>query len=144
MSVYIPVAVRRQVRAKFYGCCAYCHTPEVLIVTQFEIEHIIPRSAGGQTILENLCLACPTCNRHKAYLQVAIDPLSHQPLPLFDPNTQDWDEHFRWNLEEFQLIGLTAVGRATIAALTINRPELVRMRRLWAKLGEFPPVSSAR
>jgi HNH endonuclease len=144
MSAYIPVSLRRQVYRKFRGCCAYCRTPESLIVTKFEIEHILPRSAGGQTVLENLCLACPTCNRHKSYLQSAVDPVSQQTLPLFDPNVQVWDEHFRLNLNDFKLIGLTPLARATIEALTMNRPELVRMRKLWFKLGEFPPAAFSR
>lgn len=46
---------------------AYCRTPEALTVTTFEFEHIIPLSAGGQTVFDNLCLACP-CNK---YLQSA-------------------------------------------------------------------------
>ncbi len=37
------------------------------------------------------------------------------------------------------IIGVEAVGRATIAALKINRPALVRLRKLWYKLGEHPP-----
>ena len=41
-------------------------TAESLTVTTFEIEHIIPRSKGGETAFENLCLACPTCNRYKS------------------------------------------------------------------------------
>ena len=31
----------------------------------FEVDHIIPRSKGGQDIDENLQLLCPTCNRRK-------------------------------------------------------------------------------
>jgi hypothetical protein len=32
----------------------------------FHIEHVIPRVRGGTSELENLALACPSCNLHKA------------------------------------------------------------------------------
>jgi len=34
---------------------------------------------------------------------------------------------------------VTAVGRATIFALKMNRPELIRVRLMWVKMGEHPP-----
>ncbi|MBD2694826.1 HNH endonuclease [Anabaena catenula] len=30
----------------------------------FEVEHIRPLSLGGEAIFENLCFACPSCNRY--------------------------------------------------------------------------------
>ena len=66
MSAYISVELQRQIRDKFSDCCAYCLTAEFLTATTFEFEHIIPRANGGETVFENLCLACPSCNRFKA------------------------------------------------------------------------------
>jgi len=60
-----PFPLQRQVRDRFANYCAYCRTAEALTVTTFEFEHITPRSAGGETVLENLCLSCPSCNRYK-------------------------------------------------------------------------------
>lgn len=40
--------------------CEYCQLPAQLQVGGFEIDHIEPRSRGGQTILSNLALACPS------------------------------------------------------------------------------------
>lgn len=139
MSVYIPVELQRQVRNHFVNRCAYCQSPEDLTVTIFEIEHIIPRSAGGQTTFDNLCLACPTCNRYKSSRQTAPDPLTNEPVALFHPHHQQWAAHFAWNAEATELIGLTAIGRATIETLKINRPQMVRVRRMWVVLGEHPP-----
>jgi len=62
----IPKALRQAVIAAAQGRCAYCLSPEQLMGVTFEIDHVIPRSAGGPTQLDNLCLSCPTCNRHKA------------------------------------------------------------------------------
>jgi HNH endonuclease len=111
----------------------------ILIATTFEIEHITPRSMGGETNLNNLCLSCPHCNRHKATRQNFLDPETQQVAPLFHPQQQIWHEHFAWDTTTSILIGVTTVGRATIAALEINRPVLVRLRKLWYKLGEHPP-----
>lgn len=139
MSVYIPVELQRQIRRRFADCCAYCQTAEALTATTFEFEHIIPRSAGGETVFDNLCLACPTCNRYKATRQTVPDPLTGESVALFHPHLQVWEEHFAWNEEATELIGLTAVGRATISALKMNRSQLIRVRQMWVKMGEHPP-----
>jgi 5-methylcytosine-specific restriction endonuclease McrA len=63
---HIPQALRQAVLGTAQGRCAYCLSPEQMMGVAFEVDHIIPRSAGGRTQLDNLCLSCPTCNRHKA------------------------------------------------------------------------------
>ena len=141
MSVYISVDLQRQVRSHFAGRCAYCQTPEELTVVIFEIEHIIPRSADGQTTFHNLCLACPTCNRYKSNRQTAPDLLTGAEVALFHPHNQIWRHHFAWSAEATELIGLTATGRATIELLQINRPQMLRIRSMWLALGEHPPDS---
>ncbi|MEQ8973314.1 MAG: HNH endonuclease [Coleofasciculus sp. C1-SOL-03] len=45
----------------------------------------MPRSAGGETVFDNLCLACPTCNRYKATRQTVPDPLTGESVALFHP-----------------------------------------------------------
>ncbi|MGF1538481.1 MAG: HNH endonuclease [Elainellaceae cyanobacterium] len=88
MSHYITVQLQRRVREHFRDCCAYCQTAEHLTAMSFEFEHICPRAAGGKTIFENLCLACPYCNRHKGDRQNALDPDSSETVPLFHPQQQ--------------------------------------------------------
>ncbi len=41
-------------------------------------------------------------------------------MPLFNPRTQSWADHFRWEGE--RVVPLTPTGRATAAALAMNRP----------------------
>lgn len=74
-------------------------------VTIFEIEHIIPRSAGGRTVLDNLCLACPTCNRFKADRQLVPDPVTQHAVPVFHPQRQKWQEHFAWSEDAAEING---------------------------------------
>jgi hypothetical protein len=139
MSAYVPVQLQRQIRAQFRGCCAYCQTAEVLTAVTFEFEHIVPLAAGGQTKFENLALACPSCNRYKSDRQSAIDPLTNTSASLFHPHQHVWFEHFQWNSTSTEIEGLSTIGRATIFALKMNRPALVRVRTMWVKLGEHPP-----
>jgi hypothetical protein len=58
-----------------------------------EIEHIDP---DGGDILENLCLSCGNCNRSKATATAAVDPATGEAVPLSNPRTQAWSEHFAW------------------------------------------------
>jgi hypothetical protein len=44
------------------GLCWYCDEP---LDSTFEIEHVIPLSKGGTNHIENICLACKSCNRSK-------------------------------------------------------------------------------
>jgi len=37
------------------------------------------------------------------------------------------------------IVGRTAVGRATVEALHLNRPELLNLRRVLKVVGEHPP-----
>jgi hypothetical protein len=139
MKIYIPVELQRRVREHFMNCCAYCGTAEELTVAIFEFEHIVPRSVGGETVFANLCLSCPTCNRFKSDLTFAQDPVTQADVALFHPQEQRWSDHFSWNKDGTEIIGLTAVGRATIAALKMNRPQIVRVRRMWVTMKEHPP-----
>ena len=139
MSPRIPVHLRRRVLADAGGRCAYCQSPEELMGVTFEIDHIIPRSAGGDKSPENLCVTCPTCNRHKAARLTAHDPASGDEVPLFHPLKQVWTEHFKWSNDGTQVVGLTPVGRATVEALQVNRPVIVQLRRYWVALSLHPP-----
>ena len=139
MSVYLPADLRRQVRAHFANCCAYCRTAEELTVAIFEFEHITPRSAGGETVFGNVCFSCPTCNRYKSDRTTAVDPDTQKTVSLFHPHRDAWIEHFKWNEDATEIIGVTDTGRATITALRMNRPQLIRVRRMWVAMAEHPP-----
>ncbi len=99
-------------------------------IEKVQIEHSIPRSAQGQTVFENLCLACPTCNRYKANRQEALDPVSNEMVPLFHPHLQNWTDHFAWSQMNTEIVGLSPIGRATISALKVNRPQIIRVRQM--------------
>lgn len=105
----------------------------------FVVEHILPRSVGGATILENLALACAGCNGHKATKVQGQDPLTGTIVPLFHPRRQIWIDHFRWSDDTTEAEGITPCGRATVAELKLNREPLVNLRRILHLAGEHPP-----
>jgi HNH endonuclease len=105
----------------------------------FEIDHVTPRGAGGATALANLCLCCPTCNRHKASRTLSADPASGKMVPLFHPIREAWSAHFEWCDGATIIAGWTPTGRATVEALRINRPVMIELRRYWAATGRHPP-----
>ena len=75
----------------------------------FEVEHIFPLSLGGRTEFENLCLACPTCNRHKSN---RVGGITDEGLEsrLFHPQHDRWLDHFDWSVNGTLIVGLTDVG----------------------------------
>lgn len=136
---FIPKALRKQITEHAKGFCEYCQASQLVII-EMEIDHIVPESAGGLTIAENLCLACVGCNHFKGNFQTGIDPQTNQIIPLFNPRTQNWVDHFRWSDNGIYLLGLTPIGRATIERLKINRELAVKARERWAKVGWHPPT----
>ena len=138
MNDYVPLSLRKRVHSHFFECCGYCRTQESLTVVTFEVEHIIPRSMGGSTEFENLCLACPSCNRFKSNRVHGVSESGHD-CRLFHPHKDHWLEHFDWSFNGTLIVGLTDVGQATIQLLRMNRPQLIEVRSLWVLLGKHPP-----
>jgi hypothetical protein len=106
-----------------------------------QIDHIIPRAKGGASIEENLCLACSACNGYKLDRMEAVDPESSQAVALYNPRQQRRTDHFAWSEDGTKVIGLTACGRATVAALKLNRPLAIAARGVWVSIHRHPPTS---
>jgi len=135
---YISAELRRLVTQRAGNRCEYCRALAAYSSDTFTFDHIKPRSLGGLTAADNLALACFSCNQHKATRIAAFDPATGLSAPLFHPRQQNWDEHFTWD-DTFTLMqGMTPTGRATIAALHLNRLGLVNLRRLLYQFGEHP------
>ena len=135
----MPAPVQREVRRRARQLCEYCHTAEQWQYVPFTVDHVIPLNRGGSNTLDNLALACKHCNRRKSDHQIATDPVSGQPVPLFHPRTQAWDEHFAWSGDCLSLVGLTPQGRATVSALELNRERVIRLRSADYSIGRHPP-----
>lgn len=117
MATVIPEALRRAVSERANGCCEYCGKPQVSFFAH-EVDHVIAQKHRGKTILENLALACFECNRYKGSDVASFDPATEQLTLLFNPRTQHWSDHFRY--DKGVIIPLTAEGRATAFLLHFN------------------------
>jgi hypothetical protein len=118
--------------------CEYCGLSQLGQEAAFHIDHVVPRAAGGPTTADNLALACVSCSLRKWAKQVATDPESGEEAPLFNPRTEAWSEHFRWEGE--RVVPLTTTGRATVDALAMNRPLILAIRHEEAARGRHPPT----
>lgn len=118
------------------GVCEYCHLPESISHVQFPLDHIVARQHGGQSVEDNLALACPWCNQHKGPNIAGIDPATSELTRLYNPRRDRWAEHFKW--DGSLLVGLTAIGRTTVLVLSINDRLVVDLRRDLMATGVFP------
>lgn len=139
MTKVSPDRLYRQLLQEAGRRCGYCRTSSLIIGQPLSIEHILPKAFGGATAIDNLWLSCRRCNEFKGVQIDAVDPDSDQRVPLFNPRTQSWREHFIWSGDGAILIGLTPCGRATIVALNLNNPDIVAARQLWVSVGWHPP-----
>lgn len=131
--------LRKQVATRAQGYCEYCQSQERFSPESFSVEHIVPRVSGGKASLDNLALACQGCNNHKYTRIEAVDTVSGEIAPLFNPRKHEWSEHFAWTEDFSLMVGLTPIGRATIEALNLNRTGVVNLRCVLQLVGEHPP-----
>lgn len=131
--------IREFVESRANGRCEYCKAAVIFSPHHFTIDHILPVSAGGSDELSNLAYACFACNRYKQDKTSAVDPFSQAEFPLYNPREEIWQQHFVWDIGFTKMWGLTAIGRATIEALQLNRPTLIRMRQELLEVNRHPP-----
>ena len=133
----IPATLRRWVIQRANNRCEYCGISQIGQVATFHIDHVIPVVAGGETTAENLALACVSCSLRKGARQKIEDAETGEIVYIFNPRQQRWNAHFAWNGVE--VIGLTAIGRATVQALNFNRSTMLAIRAEEELRGRHPP-----
>ena len=138
MSERIAAPLVRLVRTRAGELCEYCRLPQWSQEATFHIDHIHAIAEGGPTSADNLALACVTCSLKKGARARVRDPKTKILVALFHPRLDRWDDHFRF-ASLWKIVGRTPTGRATVAALGMNRPAVVAIREAWASLGKFPP-----
>lgn len=76
-----PIASRKNIFTRDGFKCLYCGAHGSKIV--LELEHIIPKSKGGDSSWSNICAACHDCNQKKRDRtpEEAGMSLIHRPLP---------------------------------------------------------------
>ena len=128
--------VRKLVRQRAGYRCEYCHLPQAAApFFTFHVEHIRARQHHGSDDASNLALACPDCNAFKGPNLTTYTPDTNEHVPVFNPRDHSWDEHFA--MRGAEIIGLTPIGRATVALLNMNKDERMEMRTELLTRGEF-------
>ena len=132
-------AYRQLVEARAGGACEYCRLLQAATGVTFHIEHFVPRSQDGLTVLSNLVLSCPGCNLAKADRTNGEDQ-SGQSQPLYNPRDYEpsllgWHLHFILDGDSGTILPRTPTGEATVNRLRINDARRVFARRLQVLVG---------
>jgi hypothetical protein len=127
-------ATREFVRQRAAGRCEYCLLHQEHCDLTHHVEHIVAKQHGGTDDASNLALACHRCNLRKGPNLTAIDPLTREVVPPFHPRSSEWMEHFI--LEGERIVGITAVGRATVQLLAMNDARRMELRTQILNSGE--------
>jgi hypothetical protein len=130
---------RAEVARRANGCCEYCRCPQRFCPDTFSIDHILPKARRGRDELSNLAFACQGCNNAKYDHTTARDPTTGVTVRLFNPRLDRWTEHFEWAENFTRVVGITAIGRATIDLLRLNRPQVQELRKLLHAAAFHPP-----
>ncbi|MCE9547901.1 MAG: HNH endonuclease [Planctomycetia bacterium] len=127
----------RLVRQRAADRCEYCLMHQSLQGATFHVEHVVPRAKDGPSTAENLAWSCPGCNLHKSDRTMVVDPQTGSGVPLFNPRNDIWQEHF--SIRDFEIVGLTEIGRAAVVSLDFNHARRIQIRKAETLFGLFPP-----
>ncbi len=133
---YIPAALRERIRRRAADRCEYCLLAEEDAGFPHEPDHIVAEKHGGDTSPENMALACFDCNRFKGSDIASLDPVTRSLVPLYNPRTDRWADHFR--IEQGAIRPLTPTARATARLLKLNLPVRIEVRATLTKSGRYP------
>jgi 5-methylcytosine-specific restriction endonuclease McrA len=92
----IPAELRTFVVQRATFRCEYCLIHQDDAAFSHEVDHVISRQHGGQTIESNLAFACMVCNRYKG-ANIASVADAGSLVRLFNPRESTWAKHFRLN-----------------------------------------------
>jgi len=138
-KVYISKKNRLFVKKRAKGCCEYCRSQDDFSTQDFTIDHIIPTVDNGSNKPANLAYSCYGCNRKKWIYTTAFDIHTKRKVPLFNPRTHLWNNHFSWSVDFLEIIGISDIGRATVESLKLNRSGVVNLRMATLILERHPP-----
>ena len=133
---YISPRLRALVIARARESCEYCQVHVEYTAFIHEIDHVIAKKHGGATAPDNLAYACAQCNRFKGSNVAAIDPQTSAIVPLFNPRTQHWYDHFQ--LDGPVITPLTAICSATEKLLQLNQIDRLLLRKELLAAGRYP------
>ena len=129
-------ATRTLVWSRAGDRCEYCRIHQAHSELTHHVEHIRAKKHGGSDDPSNLCLACERCNLFKGSDLTGIDADTGKIERLFDPREHAWEDHFR--LVGPLILGITPLGRATVAVLSMNQGQRLQLRAALIAHGLYP------
>ena len=90
---------RRNVLIRDERICQYCGREVSL--SEFQLDHVIPRSRGGLSTWENLVTSCMRCNRRKANRLPSEAGMSLLNTPV-EPSVNDVKFTFKLHIEKIR------------------------------------------
>jgi hypothetical protein len=133
----IPAELRTFVVQRANLRCEYCLIHQDDAAFSHEVDHVISRQHGGETVQNNLAFACMVCNRYKG-ANIGSVAASGIFVPLFNPRESTWAEHFRLNGAIIE--PLDVIGEVTARVLRLNAAERVVRRSILQQLRRYPRV----
>lgn len=125
---------KEEIGAACHGQCVYCAIGEARFggIDNFHVEHFRPKSKFDDLIdtITNLYLACSICNRFKG------DDWPNEPDPQLntvsyaDPSQHDYGSFLSIDMALHTVASDKTTGRYLVERLYLNRPQLLRERRL--------------
>jgi len=93
-----------------------------------QVDHVVAEKHGGETVVDNLALACTFCNRFKGTDLGSMSESTGQLVRFFNPRTDVWADHFT-NVN-FQILPKDPIGEVTVRILQFNLEERVFERAI--------------
>lgn len=137
MTSHISAELRRIVSERSGDSCEYCliHSDDTIYGCQ--VDHIIAEKHFGETVADNLAMACVFCNRFKGSDIGSLASSTGEFTRFFNPRTDRWDEHF--GFDQFRVVSLTQIGEVTISIFQMNHHDRILERQMLQIDGRFPP-----
>ena len=139
MSNLVSEDLRVLVRSRAERLCEYCLMHEDDCLFSHQVDHIISLKHAGATESENLALASIICNRHKGS-DVGTILSSGIFTRFFNPRTDCWSDHFRFEADAID--PLTLIGEATACIFKFNDSERIIERAELAARGRYPTLEA--
>lgn len=131
--------LKKQVAERANHLCEYCCASAFYSAQPFNTDHIIPISQNRSNELDNLAYACGGCNGSKFDKTHGTDSISKLLVPLFNPRTMAWSDHFARSDNFLEMVGISLIGRVTINTLKTNRDGVKNLRKLLMIENLHPP-----
>jgi len=128
-------ATRELVRQRANWRCEYCRFPDHALDLPFHVEHVVASVHRLDDSLSNLAWACPRCNLRKGPNLTTVDHDSGEQVPLYNPRTMVWDDHFM--IRDGCVVGTSSCGRGTVRLLDMNNETRLQHRTRLIEQGEF-------